>query len=119
MCQVSIKPLRPPKIETNLQDTFTPLRNISLFLLQTGARVCDGISSPPTLSCSIITIDCKVSLKKLGQSNLVHCPQKLELPPALPLPTLDRSFCRVPERTTTLIRQTGPAGTDFTRAKRS
>lgn len=69
------------KMETHLRDTFTHLCNISLFLLKTGATVCRTICSPPTLSRSIITIDCKVSLKKLGQSNLVHCPQKLKLPP--------------------------------------
>lgn len=71
---------------------------------------------PLPLSRSIITIDCKVSLEKLGQSNLVHCPQKLEPPPLHPS-TL-RPGCRVPEQTTAQIRPaTRPAGTDFTRTK--
>lgn len=34
----------------------------------------------PLYHAAIIYHDYKVSLEKLGQNNLVHCPQKLELP---------------------------------------
>lgn len=34
----------------------------------------------PLYRATIISHDCQVSLEKLGQSNLVHCPHRLELP---------------------------------------
>ncbi len=60
-------------------DTSVNLQNISIF--QTRGKSGTATIVPfPLCHATIISRDYKVSLEKLGQNNLVHCPQKLELP---------------------------------------
>lgn len=60
--------------------TFVNLQNI-FFILQTGRKSGTTAIVPfPLYRATTISNDYKVSLEKLGQNNLVHCPQKLELP---------------------------------------
>lgn len=59
--------------------TFVNLQKISILhsCRKSGTKTFDPF---PLYHATIISHDYKVSLEKLGQNNLVHCPQKLELP---------------------------------------